>query len=114
MTSISPGVAATFRLGAKGRVVLPVAIRKQAHLDDGTDLVGYVIGSGRIVIETRDSIRERVWGAAPGTAGLDATADVRQARTDDAAISDANAAARSAAPEQPGAGAALLAHLGLE
>jgi hypothetical protein len=62
---------------------------------------------------TRDSIRARVWDAAPAPTGLDVTADVRAMRAEDFALADANAAARSAQSPVEGAGDALLAYLGL-
>jgi bifunctional DNA-binding transcriptional regulator/antitoxin component of YhaV-PrlF toxin-antitoxin module len=105
--------AASFHLGAKGRVVLPAAVRREAHIPDGADLVAHAAGPGRIVIETRDSIRAQVWDAAPASSGLDATADVRDLRAADVTMSDASAAARSAQTPAGGAGDALLAHLGL-
>jgi bifunctional DNA-binding transcriptional regulator/antitoxin component of YhaV-PrlF toxin-antitoxin module len=104
---------AGFHLGAKGRVVLPAAVRREAHIFDGADLVAHAAGHGRIVIETRESIRARVWDAAPSPTGFDATVDVRTVRTEDGILADANAAARSAQAPLLGAGDALLAHLGL-
>jgi hypothetical protein len=49
------------------------------------------------VIETTDAIRNRVWRAAPEPVGLDATADVRALRDEDARLADSAAAARSGA-----------------
>ena len=103
-----------FRLGAKGRVVLPAAVRREAQIADGAELVAYAAGSGRVVIETRNAIRARVWEAAPATLGLDATADIRALRVDDAALADANHRLRGALKPVADAGSALLAHLGLE
>lgn len=109
-----PGlVSAGFHLGPKGRVVLPAAVRREAHIPDGADLVAHAAGRGRIIIETRESIRARVWDAAPALTEFDATADVRALRTQDGATSDANAAARRAQAPIEGAGEALLTHLGL-
>lgn len=107
---LSETVSAGFTLGPKGRVSLPVAVRRGACIADGAELVAHVDGNGRIVIETRDAIRARVWDAAPGSAGLDATADVR---TQDGVTSDAASATRSETATDGDAGATLLAHLGL-
>lgn len=109
-------VTASFQLGDKGRVVLPAAVRRAAHIPDGATVVAHAAGEGRIVIETVDAIRARVWGAAPEPSDLDATADVRAMREEDSQIADASAERRSAAAADPGegdAGARLLAHLGL-
>jgi bifunctional DNA-binding transcriptional regulator/antitoxin component of YhaV-PrlF toxin-antitoxin module len=110
---LSETVSAGFTLGPKGRVSLPVAVRRGACIADGAELVAHVDGNGRIVIETRDAIRARVWDAAPASAGLDATADVRAMRTQDRVTSDAASATRSETATDGDAGAALLAHLGL-
>ena len=100
-------------MGAKGRVVLPAAVRREAQIADGAELVAYAAGSGRVVIETRNAIRARVWDAAPAASGLDAAADVRALRIDDAALSDANHQIRNTLEPVEDAGSALLAHLGL-
>lgn len=64
--------------------------------------------------EDRDSVRDRVWAAAPTLpANFDVTTDVRAMRDEDAALSDAAAAAVSVRPVHDEAGEALLAHLGL-
>lgn len=77
-------------IGAKGRAVLPAPVRRAAHLAEGDRVIARADGPGRIVLETRDAIRDRVWAAAPTFQGLDAVADVRDMRDEDAAISDAN------------------------
>ncbi len=107
--------SAAFHLGPKGRIVLPVAVRRAARIPDGAEVVAHADGEGRIVVETIDAIRQRVWGGAPAPAGLDATADVRRMREEDAKIADAAAAVRSQAGKSANSnsGAALLAHLGL-
>lgn len=102
-----------FRLGPKGRVVLPAAVRRSAQIADGAELVAYAAGPGRVVIETRNAIRSRVWDASPTPSGLDVTADVRALRVHDAAQSDTNHQARTADGPVQDAGSALLAHLGL-
>jgi hypothetical protein len=69
-----------------------------------------------VVIETVDSIRQRVWGAAPDPSGLDTTTDVRAMRDEDNDVSD-QAFVQRATPggseTESAAGAALLERLGL-
>lgn len=116
--SLPPGVvSAPFHVGAKGRVVLPAAVRRAANMPEGAEVVARPEGEGRVVIETVDSIRERVWGAAPEASGLDITTDVRAMRVEDNHVSDAAFARRATASgskkDSASAGAALLARLGL-
>lgn len=116
--SLPPSVvSAPFHVGAKGRVVLPAAVRRAANITEGAEVVARPEGEGRVVIETVHSIRERVWGAAPDASGLDTTADVRALREEDNHVSDAAFARRAAASgsetDSAAAGAALLARLGL-
>ena len=110
-------LSAPFRVGAKGRVVLPAAVRRAANITEGAEVVARPEGEGRVVIETVDSIRQRVWAAAPDASGLDTTADVRVMRDDDNRVSDAALARRAAnGASETGStatGAALLARLGL-
>jgi len=108
------GATATVSLGAKGRVLIPIAVRHAAELTDGAELVVRSDGPGRIVVETRDAVQARVWADAPTPTGLDTTADVRAARDEDAAVSDRQSAERSAATTDDGAGDRLLAPLGLQ
>jgi len=121
--SLPPSVvSAPFHVGAKGRVVLPAAVRRAARIAEGDQVVARPEGEGRVVIETVRSIRERVWGAAPDPSGLDSTTEVRAMRAEDNIVSDQAFARRSAADgtaadrtevESAAAGAALLARLGL-
>lgn len=110
-------VSAPFHVGAKGRVVLPAAVRRAAHVEEGAEVVARPDGEGRVLIETVASIRARVWAAAPEPGDLDTTEDVRVMREEDRLLSEQHAAEHLAAPgpEQASAdaGAALLAHLGL-
>jgi AbrB family looped-hinge helix DNA binding protein len=113
-----PSVAsAPFHVGAKGRVVLPAAVRRAASIAEGDQVVARPEGEGRVVIETVNSIRQRVWDAAPDPLGLDTTAEVRAMREQDNDVSDAAYARRVAASgfetDSAAAGAALLARLGL-
>ncbi len=85
-----------FRIGPKGRVVLPAAVRRAAHVEVGRDVVARPDGDGRFVIESVEAIRRRVWAAAPVPTGLDATEDVRALREDDNRVADENWARRGA------------------
>ena len=117
MTLPAGAVSASFRVGAKGRVVLPAAVRRAAHVDEGDEVVARPDGEGRVVIETVDSIRARVWAAAPEASGLDTEADVRSMRDQDRQLEQRRAAKSAAGfgteQESAAAAAALLAHLGL-
>ena len=116
--SLPPSVvSAPFHVGAKGRVVLPAAVRRAANIVEDDQVVARPEGEGRIVIETVHSIRQRVWGAAPDASGLDTTTEVRAMRQQDNSVSDAAFARRGPAggseTDSAAAGAALLARLGL-
>jgi bifunctional DNA-binding transcriptional regulator/antitoxin component of YhaV-PrlF toxin-antitoxin module len=49
-----------FRLGNKGRAVIPAALRAQARLSEGETLLARVDEQGRVVIETREAIKLRL------------------------------------------------------
>lgn len=101
-----------FAIGPKGRLVLPVAVRRAAGMDEGAEVVATVDGEGRVVLETVASVRARVWSAAPDIS-FHAGDDVRQLRAEDAAEADAASTRRRTATASPDAGRALLDHLGL-
>jgi len=107
-------VAHGSRLGEKGRIVVPVEVRRAAGLTADSEVVIRAEGEGRVVIETADAARQRVWDAAPAPSG-DATSDVRAMRGEDTRISDQNAAARSVAEtgSEEEVGQRLLETLGL-
>ena len=112
------GHAVAFTIGPKGRSVLPVAIRRAAHFEEGTEVVAIALGEGRVLLETVEAVRQRVWAGAPDpeVGRAEATADVRRMRDEDVAVSDGAAARRSAPLTSDHAedrGAALLAKLGL-
>jgi bifunctional DNA-binding transcriptional regulator/antitoxin component of YhaV-PrlF toxin-antitoxin module len=104
-----------FNLGAQGRFVLPVAVRRAANLSEGATLVARAEGEGRIVIETREAITKRVWANAPTPMGLNTIADVRAMRNEDNEISQTNYTRRSKVTSEKAtdeAGAILLKRLG--
>src|SRR5207245_9260686 len=53
----------TVRVGKKGRVVIPAGLREEAGISEGTELVAMMEGEGRIVLETRASIKHRLQAA---------------------------------------------------
>lgn len=117
------GHAVVFQIGPKGRSVLPVAVRRASGLEEGSEVVATSLGKGRVLLETVEAVRERVWAGAPDPdASVDSVADVRRMRREDIAISDEAAARRSVAgsstPDESSStpdenGAALLSRLGL-
>lgn len=119
MTITSGGIRVTARLGGQGRIVLPAAVRKAAHIGEGDALIISVDAGGRIIAETADAIEARVHAAAPTPSGVDTVEDVREMRREDAALSDARderqraATAHKSDEEVAAAGGLLLARLGL-
>jgi bifunctional DNA-binding transcriptional regulator/antitoxin component of YhaV-PrlF toxin-antitoxin module len=110
----SPSLRAV--IGAKGRTVLPADVRKAAGFAEGTEVIAHAEGRGRVVVETPDAIRDRIWAASPPQTGIDATQDIRAARDEDSRLSDQAAAHRSAernTADSDASGEALLKHLGL-
>jgi AbrB family looped-hinge helix DNA binding protein len=47
-------------VGKKGRVVIPVSIRRAAGLSEGTEIVTWVDDVGRVIIDTPSSIKARI------------------------------------------------------
>ena len=98
-------------------MVLPAAVRRAAGIPDGAQVIARSIGPGRIVIETIDAVRDRVWSASSDSAGVDSTTDIRALREEDINTADRAAQARSRVEddttESDAVGLSLLAHLGL-
>ncbi len=106
----------TFNLGNQGRFVLPIAVRRAAHIEDGATMVARADGNGRVVIETREAISLRVWAGAPTPTGAQTVDLVRNMRTEDNETTETNFARRtqnSSNDSGGSAGALLLRHLGL-
>jgi bifunctional DNA-binding transcriptional regulator/antitoxin component of YhaV-PrlF toxin-antitoxin module len=60
-----------FRSDAKGRTVIPATLRAQASIkEQGDTLVGYV-EEGRLVIQTRATIKQRLRAQAEATGAKD-------------------------------------------
>ena len=100
------------KVGPKSRVVLPAGLRRPAGIEEGSELVGYVDAYGRLVLETSESARDRVWAAAPKTEG-DSIAEVRAQRVFDVTLEAAKLERRARAPRDEDAGERLLRELGL-
>jgi bifunctional DNA-binding transcriptional regulator/antitoxin component of YhaV-PrlF toxin-antitoxin module len=76
-------------LGAKGRVVIPAAVRREAEIELGETLIARAEGPGRIVLETPAAVQARVWAAAPvEREPQDSVRDVRSLRDDDNRIGE--------------------------
>jgi len=52
-------------VGPKGRVVIPVEIRRQLGLEEGSQLVALVEGEG-VLLLPRDAVKERLRGMFAG------------------------------------------------
>jgi bifunctional DNA-binding transcriptional regulator/antitoxin component of YhaV-PrlF toxin-antitoxin module len=106
-------------LGAKGRAVIPAAVRQEAGVEVGQALIAHAEGAGRIVLETPAAVQARVWAAAPdGDESGDSGRDVRALRAEDNRVAEAAAGRRHAAPvlsegSADDTGEALLRALGL-
>jgi AbrB family looped-hinge helix DNA binding protein len=81
-------VAHLLRIDAKGRIMLPAALRAQAHLQEGDELIAYV-EDRRIILETRADVKARLraQAAAARTHG-DAVAGLLQDRLADLAAEE--------------------------
>lgn len=98
-----------FEVKAKGRVVLPAALRDACGFVPGTRVSVRPIGRGQAILETADAALERIWSYGPGHE-TDGVEELRRWR-------DAEAARERPMPESedPGAvGAATLEALGIE
>ena len=57
-------VTATFQIGAKGRAVIPVAVRRAANIHENDTVVAHVNALGQVVIETEEALKARLWAAS--------------------------------------------------
>lgn len=100
------------KVGPKSRVVLPAGLRRAAGIEEGSELVGYVDAYGRLVLETAESARDRVWAAAPKIEG-DSIAEVRAQRVFDVTLEAAKLERQAKTRRDEDAGERLLGELGL-
>jgi len=103
---------ANLRVGPKGWIVLPAALRKAAGIHEGDELVGYLDSDRRLVLETADCARTRVWAGAPDDFG-DSVREVRAQRIEDIAIEESNIRRRASSTRDDTAGQRLLVEFGL-
>ena len=64
---------ARIRVGAQGRVVLPADLRAALGFVEGSTLVAYIEGEGRLVIESPEAIQRALleeWSGVAGDASL--------------------------------------------
>src|SRR6266545_1025066 len=89
-----------FRSDAKGRTVIPAALRAQAGFrDEGDTLVGYV-EDGRLVIQTRETIKRRLQERFAATGAKDVVEQLFADRRRDQEISDQRFQAMFGRPQQ--------------
>lgn len=85
----------TLSVGEKGRVVLPAALRREAGVQVGDELVAHTVGPHQILVETRKAVAARLRARFRGAGGTD---DLRQARTADRAAEELTSVRRSEVP----------------
>jgi AbrB family looped-hinge helix DNA binding protein len=91
------------RVGAQGRVVLPAELRAALGFVEGSTLVAYIQGEGRLVIESPEAIERALlqeWSGAGGEVSLvdDLRAERRAAAAREAEQLEADRARYGARP----------------
>lgn len=105
-------VIAMSSVGAKGRVLVPIDVRRAAGFEEGDEVVLRVEEPGRVVMESRRAIRDRVWAAAPEEAAI---VPVEVTRSEEVELEERHAAARAEIRgDAEEVGRRLLASLGLD
>ena len=105
--------AATTTLGERGLLRLPAAVRDQAGLEKGDEMIVIAAGPGRVVLSTRAAIQDEVWAAAPSRGTTSNMRSVRDA--DNAAVASKHRRTKSAAnteAESKRIGDSLLSRFG--
>jgi AbrB family looped-hinge helix DNA binding protein len=97
------GRHAKLRVGAQGRVVLPADLRAALGFVEGSTVVAYVEGEGRLVIESPAAIQRallREWSEVAGESSLvdDLRAERRAAAAREAEQVEADRAAQRRQP----------------
>jgi len=84
----------TLSVGEKSRVVLPAALRREAGVEVGDELVARAVGPHQILVETREAVAARLRARFRDAGGTD---DLRRARTADRAVEELTSGRRSGA-----------------
>ena len=74
-------VEATTTVGHRGRIILPVAVQRAAHMQEGARIHLRVLEDGGVIIETTEDIKRRLKFRLPS--GVDLTADDRAEADED-------------------------------
>ncbi|MBM3681798.1 MAG: AbrB/MazE/SpoVT family DNA-binding domain-containing protein [Actinobacteria bacterium] len=102
------------RIGDRGRIVLPAALRRESGLREGEDVIAIVEAGGRVILESRDRLMEDLRTACAqmeAGSGLDELAAWRaEIEADRLEELDRTVVA---SPESVARGRALLDELGL-
>jgi bifunctional DNA-binding transcriptional regulator/antitoxin component of YhaV-PrlF toxin-antitoxin module len=85
-------MAVTLSVGEKGRVVLPAALRREAGVQVGDELVARAVGPHQILVETREAVAARLRARFRDAGGTD---DLRRARSADRAVEELTSVQRS-------------------
>jgi AbrB family looped-hinge helix DNA binding protein len=80
---------ARLRVGAQGRVVLPAGLRSALGFEEGTTVVAYIEGEGRLVIESPEAIQRALLAEWSGVAGERSLVDELLAERRAAAVREA-------------------------
>lgn len=110
-------ITASATVGPRGRLVIPADVRREAGIEEGQIVVLMSEGPGRVVVTTREAIRQEVWSGAPPSDGIDAVTYIREMRQEDNRRESERLTAREAAAHSAGgtdAGDALLREFGLD
>ena len=102
------------RIGERGRIVLPAALRRESGLSEGEDVIAIVEEGGRVILESRDRLMDDLRAACarmPPGSGLDELAAWRAEIEADR--DEELARPVTASPESAAHGRALLDELGL-
>lgn len=83
-------------IGDKGRVVIPVSVRRAAGVEVGDELIARAMADGQIVLETRAAIAQRIRARF---AGGDGTEGLRSAREADLVLDEQRRAPRPPATQ---------------
>lgn len=66
------------KVGEKGRLILPVAVREQAGIGVGDEVIARPLADGQIILETRTAIARRLRSRFAEGGGTGALAEARE------------------------------------